>query len=78
MWQAIRDFMEWYQANLGVWVAIPIFTIVLPWGIWRRYFYRLPDGSSPPKPNPILQTVFGIFAAILFILYWGSTSRVFG
>jgi hypothetical protein len=77
MWQAIRDFMAWYQATIVIWVTIPIFTILLPWGIWRRYFYRLPDGSSPPKPNPALQAFFAIYAAILFILYWCATSRVF-
>ena len=32
MWQAIRDFMAWYQATIVIWVTIPIFTILLPWG----------------------------------------------
>ncbi len=78
MWQAIRDFLEWYHATLAVWVNIPIFTILLPWAFWRRYFYRLPDGSSPPKPNRTLQAVFAIYGATLLILYWCATSRVFG
>ena len=32
MWQGIRDFMAWYQATIVIWVTIPIFTILLPWG----------------------------------------------
>ena len=77
MWQFIRDFMEWHSKNLGIWVTIPIFTILLPWGIWRRYFYRLPDGSSPPKPNPIIQGILGIVFVILLALVLFAQNRTF-
>lgn len=78
MWQVIRDFLDWYSATFGIYLTILAFTIILPWSVWRRYLYRLPDGSHPPKPNPRVQAVLGIVLVTVIALGLFAKNRVFG